>query len=53
MAQDTNVPKVDFVFLKPGFEEEVIRKYEFEYLRLHQKSCLSFRFPRKLPVMVL
>jgi hypothetical protein len=30
MAQDTNLPKVDFVALKPVFEE-LIKKYEKEY----------------------
>jgi len=30
MAQDTNLPKVDFVILKPVFEG-LIEKYEKEY----------------------
>jgi hypothetical protein len=30
MAQDTNLPKVDFVALKPMFES-LISKYEEEY----------------------
>jgi hypothetical protein len=30
MAQDTNLPKVDFVALKPVFEE-LIKEYEKDY----------------------
>jgi hypothetical protein len=37
MAQDTNLPKVDFVVLKPVFEK-LVKKYELEYYGYNREA---------------
>jgi hypothetical protein len=46
MAQDTDLPKVDFISLKPVFEK-LVRKYELEYYGYNRELARAIPFGPK------